>query len=155
MAGGEDEGPEDLDRVESALDCFRQGHNCAQAILVTFGPRYGLPPEMALRLAAPFGGGMGGLGEVCGAVSAGLMVLGLAKGFTRAEDREAKEEMYRLAREFVGLFEERNGSALCRKLIGCDIHTPEGVEEARGKGVFRSLCPRFVRDAAEILSRLA
>ncbi len=148
-------GPEEMDRIESALDCFQQGYNCAQSVLVTFGPQYGLPPETALRLAAPFGGGMGGTGEVCGGVAAALMVLGLKGGSTRAADREGKEEMYRLAREFIGLFEQRNGSVLCRKLIGRDIHTPEGVKKAREEGIFKSLCPRLVRDAAEILSRFA
>jgi C_GCAxxG_C_C family probable redox protein len=147
--------PGDLDRVEAAVDAFDGGFNCAQAVLSAFGPQYGLPPEMALRIAAPFGGGMGRRGEVCGAVAGALMVLGLKTGTTRGGDREAKEKIYRLTREMAGLFEKRNGSIRCRDLLGCDISTREGLERAKAEGLFQTACRRYVRDAAEILSKFA
>jgi C_GCAxxG_C_C family probable redox protein len=111
--------------------------------------RVGVPVETALKIAAPFGGGIGRLGEVCGAVSGGLMAIGAAEGNAVA-DPAAKDRSYRLAREFAGEFRRRHGAITCRDLLGCDIGTPEGHQQAREAGVFKQRCPRFIQDATEI-----
>lgn len=139
------------EKVEAAVACFREGFNCSQAIVSTWGGEFGLERETALRAAAGFGGGMGGLGEVCGAVTGALIVIGLKHGRTEAKDKETKEKNSSMVRAFAGRFRSRNGSLLCRELLGCDLTTPEGAEAARQKGLFAERCPRFVRDAAEIL----
>jgi hypothetical protein len=82
------------------------------------------------------------------------MVIGLKYGRTRADDQEAKEKAYGLVNEFVGEFESRNGSIMCRELFGCDISTPEGLEVAREKNLWNSFCPSFVRDAAENIEQI-
>jgi len=138
-------------KVEAAVACFREGFSCSQAVLSTWSGEFGLERETALRAAAGFGGGMGGLGEVCGAVTGALIVIGLKHGRTEAKDKETKEKNSFLVRDFAGRFRSRNGSLLCRELLGCDLTTPEGAEAARQKGLFAERCPRFVRDAAEIL----
>jgi C_GCAxxG_C_C family probable redox protein len=87
-------------------------------------------------------------------VSGALMVIGLKHGHVAAQDKAAKEKTYALVREFVDQFRARNGSLLCRELLGYDIGTPEGMQLVREKGLSTSICPRLVRDAAEILERL-
>jgi len=138
-------------KVEAAVGCFREGFNCSQAILSTYGGEFGLKGETAFRAASGLGAGMGRLGEVCGAVTGALIVIGLKHGHTEAKDKETKEKTYALVRDYAGRFRLCNGSILCRELLGCDISTPEGMEQARQKGLFTERCPRFVGDAAEIL----
>ena len=142
------------EKVEAAVACFREGFTCSQAILSTWGGEFGLEREMALRVASAFGGGMAGLGEVCGAVTGGLIVIGLKHGQTEAKDRETKDRNYALVRDFTCRFRSRNGSLLCRELLGCNLTTPEEREAARLKGLFTERCPRFVKDAAEILEEM-
>lgn len=142
------------EKVEAAVACFREGFNCSQAILSTWGGDFGLGRETALRVASGFGGGMAGQGEVCGAVTGALIVIGLKHGQTDAKDKETKEKNYSRIQELTRCFRSRNGSLLCRELLGCDLTTPEGREAAKQKGLFAERCPRFVRDAAELLEEI-
>lgn len=142
-----------MSHADIALACFREGFNCAQAVLAAFAPELGLEREVALRVAGAFGGGMGRMGQTCGAVSGALMVLGLKHGQASAADRPAKEHTYALVREFCAQFEARHGSTLCRELLGYHIGTPEGRQAIKEKGLHDSLCPRFVCDAAEIIEQ--
>jgi C_GCAxxG_C_C family probable redox protein len=123
-------------------------------VLSTYGPRSGLDRETALKVAGAFGGGMGRLGETCGAVTGALMVIGLKHGKTRDDDDASRERTYELVHEFTARFRDRNGSILCRELLGHDLNTPEGREAAADQQLFLVLCPRFVRDAAEILEEM-
>lgn len=140
-----------MDKAEQAVARFQGGFNCAQAVLSTFAPDLGLAEDLAARVATPFGGGMGCSGNVCGAVSGALMVLGLKTGSPRAYDKEGKERAYQVARDFLQQFQARHGSLACRELIGCDISTPEGVAFAREHDLFKTRCAEFVRTAAGIL----
>jgi C_GCAxxG_C_C family probable redox protein len=143
-----------MSRVECAVSCFEEGFSCAQAVFSAYGPQLGLDHEMALRVAGAFGGGMGHLGRTCGAVTGAFMVIGLKYGKTRAEDDETRDKAYRLVVEFANRFQSRNGSTVCKELLGYDISVPEEYELAREKGVFAALCPKFVRDAAEIIEQM-
>jgi C_GCAxxG_C_C family probable redox protein len=133
-----------------AFERFLNDHNCCQSILEVFAAEFGLGGATALRIATGFGGGMGRMGEVCGAVTGAFMALGLKYGNPES-NAEAKGRTYEAVREFSRLFKERHGSILCRKLLGCDIGTPEGMAEAKNKDLFNTLCATLVRDAAEIL----
>ena len=93
-------------------------------------------------------------GETCGAVSGALMVIGLLHGKTRKEDDDSRERTYALAQEFMEAFRERNGSLLCRGLLGVDVSTPEGIAAVRERDLFRTACPKFVGDTGEILEGL-
>jgi C_GCAxxG_C_C family probable redox protein len=137
--------------ADTAAARLDQGFNCAQSVLAAFAGQLGLDESRALKLASPFGGGVSRRGEVCGAVSGALMVLGLAQG---ADTPAGKESAYLLGQDFLQRFEARHGTILCRKLIDCDISTPEGLQQARSRGVFKALCPRFVRNATEIAQAL-
>lgn len=140
--------------VERAVSCFEGGFNCCQAVLSTYGPRFGLERELALKVASGFGGGIGRQGETCGAVTGAIMVIGLKEGGTLAEDKESQDRSYGLVGRFSEKFKARHGSILCRELLGGDISTPEGRQTAIDKGLFEKLCPNFVRASAEILEQL-
>ena len=143
-----------MSSVGRALSYFEEDFSCSQAVLSAYGPQFGLDREMALKVAGAFGGGMGRLGETCGAVTGAFMVIGLKYGKTRTEDEQTKDQAYRLVQEFAHEFKSRNESIVCRELLGCDISTAEGLSAARQKGLFAVLCPKFVQDAAEILDQL-
>jgi C_GCAxxG_C_C family probable redox protein len=131
------------------------GFSCSQAVFTAFAERWGLPLETGLKIAAPFGAGIGRMGGTCGAASGALMALGLRRGHTTAEDKATKEEVYRLAREFVNRFTARLGSLECRELLGSDISQPEQLQLVREQGLFQTRCPQFVAAAVEILEELA
>jgi C_GCAxxG_C_C family probable redox protein len=137
--------------VERAAELFSQNYNCSQSVFVAFAIPLGLDRQVALKLASPFGGGVARQGEICGAVTGALLVLGLLRG---AESPAGKDEIYRLSQEFMGLFREKHGTLLCRNLIDCDISTPAGHQSAFEKHIFTTICPVLVRDAAGILQDL-
>ena len=141
-------------RTEEAVSLFKGGMNCSQAVLCGFCGPLGLDPSVAAKLATGLGGGMGRMGQTCGAVSGACLVLGLKHGASTAQDREAKEKTYQLVREFAERFKTRNASVVCRDLLGCDISTPEGFEEVKRKGRHTTVCAKMVRDAGDILEGL-
>ena len=135
------------EQTETALALFDQKYNCCQAVFTAFAPQFGIPEEIALKLASPFGRGVAQQGHICGAVTGALLALGAGRG---ADLPAKKEETYRLGEELLRSFETKHGTLLCRELIGCDLRTPQGLSLARQKGVFASICPQLVRDAVEI-----
>ena len=136
------------DPIQTAQDRFAQGFNCSQAVFSTFAPELGIPAETALKLASPFGGGIARQGNVCGAVTGALMVLGLQRGNSTTDK---KDETYRMAEEFIKRFQERHGTILCRELIGYDISKPGELQKAREQGVIKNICPGLVKSAAELV----
>lgn len=140
-----------MDKIEQAVSCFREGFSCSQAVLSTFSKRFGLGRKKALRIAQAFGGGIAQTGQICGAVSGALMVIGLKHGRIKAEDLKAKEKTYELTKEFMAKFKARNGSIICMELLGYDISTPEGMEISEEKKLFDTICPEFVQSAAKII----
>ena len=138
------------DPIQIANDRFAQGLNCAQSVLSAFA-QAGISEEAALLLASPFGGGIARQGQVCGALTGALMVLGLQRGNTTPE---GKDETYRMAEEFMQAFQKQHGATLCRELIGYDISTPEGLQAAREQEVFVRVCPALVNGAAGMLAEI-
>ena len=139
------------DPIQLASDRFAHGFNCAQAVLSAFAEETGISEESALRLASPFGGGIARQGQVCGALTGALMVLGLHIGNT---DPSYKEETYFLSQEFMETFQKKHGSILCRELLGYDLSRPEGLQAAREGKVFATVCPALVSGAAEALTEM-
>ena len=135
--------------IQTAQDRFADGFNCSQSVFSAYASQLGIDDETALKLASPFGGGVAHQGNVCGAVTGALMALGLGHGKATLENIE---DTYHLADEFIKRFQERHGTILCRELIGCDISTPAGLQNARETGVFNSTCPGLVKDAAELVA---
>lgn len=146
--------PDGMDRREMAVRAFREGCSCSQAILAAYADPSVLDRETALRVASGFGGGLARLGRTCGAVTGGIMALGLRHGAGTAGNEEAKVRLYETVHRFVAEFEARHGSSECRTLLGVDLGSAEGMSRAREQNLFETRCAAFVRDAAEILEGL-
>ena len=101
-----------------AAELFMKGYNCAQAIAVAYCDLTGLEPDFAARLSSSFGGGMGRLREVCGAVSGMFMVAGMLYGYDDPENDADKKKHYALIQELAAAFKEKTGSIICRELVG-------------------------------------
>ena len=142
-----------MDIKEEAQKYFERHFNCAQSVFAPFAVRYGMDLDTAMKIATPFGGGMGHAGQICGAVSGGLMAIGLVKGVT-SYDREKKYACYELAQIFQDRFWEIYGDITCPGLLGYDIGDPEELDEVRKKNLFNKLCPKYVGDAARIVDEL-
>lgn len=143
-----------MNKIELALKYNEEGHTCSQAILAAYGPEFGLSEEIALKLACSFGGGMGCMGETCGAVTGAFMVIGLKYGRVEPEDSDSREMTDSFVYDFVRDFTQRNKTIRCNDLLGCDRSTPEGEKFARENGIFDRVCTKAVKDAAEILESI-
>jgi len=143
-----------MSRAQLAAAEFKQGFSCSQAVFSAFGEALGLDRQKALKIAQPFGGGIAQMGLTCGAVTGALLAIGLKYGRTRPEDKDAKEKTYGLVHDLIREFKARHGSIVCRELIGVDLGTPEGHSQAVDRGVFENFCPKYVRDAVEILEKI-
>ncbi len=140
-----------MTRAEKALSLFREGFSCSQALAAAFAEDLGLDTETALRLAQPFGGGIGRRADWCGAVTGAFLAIGLKHGRFRAEDTASRDKTYDLVNEFIRRFEARHRHVKCRDLLDCDISTPEGRKKADELGLHKVRCEAFIRDAADIL----
>lgn len=140
-------------QADVAVERFAEGFSCSQAVFSAFGPDLGMPAETAMRIASAFGGGIGRRGEVCGAVTGALMALGLARGHADNEET-SKTATYELVSEFLARFQASHESVVCRTLIGHSMDTPEALDRAREAGVFKTVCPRLVADAAGIVASI-
>ena len=143
-----------MEKQEAAVSCFKKGFNCSQAVFFVFGSDFGMDTDTAHRVACAFGGGLAGSGETCGAVTGALMALGLKYGMTDPGNQPAKEETYAYAKRFLQEFASRHHSTRCRDLLGRDITTPAERAQAKADGLFETVCPRFVRDAVQIVETL-
>jgi len=137
---------------EKAIQLFCQGYNCSQAVFGAFCEDFGLDLETALKLSSSFGGGMGRLREVCGAVSAMFMIAGLAGGYSNPDATDEKSEHYKRIQSLAEEFKKKNKTIICRDLLK-NVKTLEGMlPEARTEEYYKVRpCARFVGDAAEII----
>jgi len=131
------------DHAQRAEELFDSGCNCAQSVLGAFCEELGMDFETAMKLASSFGGGIGGLHEVCGAISGMSAAAGLAFGYADPSDKTAKTEHYGRISRMAKRFEHENGSLICRELL-----TRAGATAPGGR---HRPCSAFVRRAAEIM----
>jgi C_GCAxxG_C_C family probable redox protein len=141
-------------RVEEVVKTHGEGFSCAQALLAVYGPELGMDRDTALKIAGGFGGGLGRMAGTCGAVTGACMVIGLVHGMVKKGDLQQKELSYDYVRKFAEKFRERNKTLECRELMGVDVSTPDGFAAAKEKNISRTVCPKYVQDAAEILEEL-
>lgn len=141
-----------MNRADRAEELFRQGYNCSQAVAGAFCESFGMDMDTVLRLSCPFGGGLGRMRQVCGAVSGMAMVAGMVNGNTVGGDQQAKGENYKLVQRMAARFEEQNGSIICRELLGLQTKPKEtSVPSARSEEYYKKRpCVQLVRDAAAI-----
>jgi C_GCAxxG_C_C family probable redox protein len=143
-----------MDPIDLSKSYFNEGYRCSQSVLLAFAEELGLDFVTAAKLSSAFGGGIARSGRICGAVSGALMVLGLRYGNSLPNDQGAKEATYALARRYMDEFAKRHGSVDCPGLLGCDIGTPAGMQQARERNLFATQCPVYVADAVSILLSL-
>ena len=137
-----------------AMDFFTRGYNCAQSVVLAFAEETGQDPEMLARLSSSFGGGLGRLREVCGAVSGMAIVAGLLYGCDDPEDAAAKAAHYGRIQALAGEFEAANGSIICRELLGLSQKRDAPTPTPRGADFYKKRpCRELVGMAAEILER--
>jgi C_GCAxxG_C_C family probable redox protein len=141
-----------MDNIEKTMDLLAVGLNCSQAVLTVFGEPYGLDSQLALMVGRPLGGGMGHMGRTCGAVSAAVIVLGLARD--DLEEKEARKVTFDAVQELFLRFQAVHGTTDCKDLLGEDMSTEEGIKRIREQELVKKLCPAFVRDASAILEGL-
>lgn len=140
-----------MNHSEYAAELFVNGCNCAQAVVVAFCDVTGLEPEFAARLASSFGGGMGRMREVCGAVSGMLMVAGLLYGYdTPGEHDEKKKAHYALVQELAGRFRAQTGSIVCREILKNPPSDPNPTPRTQ-EFYQKRPCARMVMLAGQIL----
>lgn len=140
------------DKVQTAEQLFLQGFNCSQSVLAAFSEEIGMDRETALRLSSSFGAGMGRMREVCGAVSAMFMILGLQYGYSDPKDSGAKAEHYRRVQQVAEEFRKENGTIICRELLGLPKGPDSPVPEPRTQTYYQKRpCAELVKSAAQII----
>lgn len=135
-----------MDRRQRAEELFHYGYNCAQAVVLAYEDILGVEKGILAKLSAPFGGGIGRLREVCGAVSGGVMVLGMLTGLDTLVP-EDKNRLYALERRFAEQFQARAGSYICRELI--EMHPHGDTHNSK-----KPACKELVGMAVEIIEEI-
>lgn len=139
-----------MNHAERAVELFYQGYNCAQSVTVAFSDVTGLSEEFSARLSSSFGGGMGRMREVCGAVSGMLTVLGLVYGYSTPGDDGVKRAHYHNVQLLAGQFREQIGSIVCREILKNPPSDPNPTP--RTEEFYKSRpCARMIATAAKLL----
>lgn len=139
-------------RANQAVDYFKSGYNCAQSVLMAYADLFEMDLQTATRIAAPFGGGMGRLREVCGSVSGMFLIVGLAVPADNPSDMESKTRNYALVQRLAERFREENGSIICRELLGLNVKQENPRPELRTEKYYKKRpCAKLVRFAATLI----
>ncbi len=143
-------------RTDKAVELFKRGFNCSQAVFAAFAGEFGMDEETALKVSAGLGGGVGRSREVCGAVSGAAMLVGFKYGATDGDDAEAKAKCYAVVQEIIAEFKQTNPSIVCRELLslGEDENT-NPTPEARTQQYYKKRpCVQIVEDAARAVEKI-
>lgn len=141
-----------MDHSMKAAELFLQGYNCAQAVAVAFCDVTGLDEELTAKIASSFGGGMGRLREVCGAVSGMFMVLGCLYGYDNPDDDAPKKELYARVQKLAKEFQAQNGSIICREILK-NPPTDPNPSPRTAEFYAKRPCVRMVMVAAELMDQ--
>lgn len=139
--------------AEKINDYFRQSIHCSQIVLMEFAENLGYEQDEAMRMAAPFGGGFF-RGDTCGAVAGAALAIGMKYGHDTPGDTAKNAGMIAQLRHFQDEFTRRNGSTICRELLGYDFSQDGMLAEASASGAIAAHCPQYVLDAIEILEEM-
>lgn len=143
-------------RVERAVDNFMQGYGCCQSVVAAFADLYGLDETLAVKIAAGFGGGVGRMRMMCGAVSGLVMLVGLEEGQIEGADREGKSHCYKIVQQLLEESKQQNGSIICAEILGLKGHekaTNSYVASERTAEYYKQRpCAAKVESAARIFA---
>lgn len=139
---------------EKAINNFKSGYNCAQSVFLAFAEDFGFDKETALKLSSSFGGGMGRLREVCGAVSSMFAIAGLKYGYTSTNNDEAKAKHYELIQALAEKFKSKYGTIICRELLELPEGADSPIPSKRTEEYYQTRpCEAFVRYASELIEK--
>ena len=139
---------------EKAVNNFKSGYNCAQSVFLAFASEFGFDDETALKLSSSFGGGMGRLREVCGAVSSMFAIAGLKYGYTSPSNDELKAKHYELIQNLAEKFKNKYETIICRELLELPEGADSPIPSKRTEEYYETRpCEAFVRYAAEIIEQ--
>lgn len=142
-------------RVQRAVELFMSGYGCCQSVVAAFADLYGLTDVQAKRVAAGFGGGVGRMRMMCGAVSGLVILAGLSDGQTEGDDREGKAHCYKVVQQLLERSKAENGSIICAELLGFKGPVPPGnfIPDERNAEYYRKRpCAAKVESAARIFA---
>lgn len=137
----------------AAVARFRSGLNCAQSVFGEFAIELGLTEEQAYKLASGFGGGLSHTNNICGAVTGGVLAIGLKYGASRGSDRYSKAQTYRIIQRFMNEFTAAHGSLQCTSLLGYDLSDDEQFQAAIAAAAPICTCPKFLVAAVELVRK--
>ncbi|KAF5085783.1 putative redox-active protein [anaerobic digester metagenome] len=140
-----------MERQNKAIELFRSGLSCAQAILMAYGPDLDLPESVASRLGSGLGGGIGRSQEVCGAINAAAMMLSMKYGNSQPDDLESKDRAAERVSQFMKQAAAEFGGVTCMRIVGFNMFTPEGKQKAARLDVHKMICEHIVTRVAAIL----
>ena len=143
-----------MTKSDDALASFKSGFTCSSAVFSAFSDELGLDVGTAKKIACGFGAGISKTGNICGAVSGAILVIGLKYGKTKQGNDAATEKTRALVREFMQEFTERHGSVNCTELLGYNLSNPDEYEKARNSKLFVTKCQGLVGDATAILEKI-
>lgn len=143
-----------MDHAQEAVDLLAEGYTCSQSVFSVYAKEHGLDPVLARKIATGFGGGVGRTGNLCGAVSGAILVLGLIRGMNSLDEPEWRDKSYALDKEFIERFVAKFGSIQCPDLLGYNMAIPEEFAESKRVGAAKKVCPELVRGAAQILDEM-
>lgn len=139
------------ERINRAAELHQEGYNCCQAVVAAFGDLYGFTFEESLRMSAAFGGGIGGMRDICGAAMGMFLLAGLETGSLRPRDAEGKKRTFGLVQELAEAFRKRNGALRCADLLALPKAPSPQTPNPDGQGhYYLNTCTEKVRTAAEL-----
>lgn len=139
-------------RIEDALGLFQSGYNCAQSVFAAYADLFGMDMQTALKMSSAMGGGVGRMREICGVVSAMALLAGLQEGNDNPTDSDAKTHIYEVVRRMSAQFKEKQGTIICRELLGLDGMEESARPSERTPEFYESRpCAKFIVCAAEII----
>lgn len=142
-----------MNKIQEAEKRFTEGYACSQAVFSTYCDGYNIDPKIALCLSAGLGGGVC-MGKTCGAVTGAILTIGLVLGENNSETGQGRQKVKESVIEFTNRFKELNSTTECKDLLSTDISTSEGMKTAIEDKLFKTVCPKFIRDSSEILEEI-
>jgi C_GCAxxG_C_C family probable redox protein len=139
------------ENAQKPLELFNSGFNCSQAVMGTFCRQFGVDEQLSMKLTCGFAGGLR-CGEVCGAVSGAVMVIGLKYGQYMADDEASKRRCYEITSNFMEEFIKRNGTVLCREILGSDVRDTDA--RAKFPGRQKDVCPKAIETVISLLEEM-
>lgn len=140
-----------MNSPEKAEQKFAGGFNCAQSVFSVIAAELGFNEQLAEDISRAFGAGISYRAEMCGAVSGGLMAIGLKAGEIKGNETLKKELTLKYATEFMAKFKTLNGALYCKDLLGKDLSIPLELDALNAAGTFDKICPGLVKSSTEIL----